>query len=489
MDSSSRIVLSESEYRLLKALHDNKVQAAPLDELPRYTGIDKSSIASLVELLRSKGIVEVKEERTTRYQLTEKGYKALEEGLPEERLLRLLRDEGLRVDEAKKLLGPEAGVAIGIARRNKWIDVSGGVIKPLLSPGKALEEAARLRRTLERIREEGTADPGLLSILVKRGLLKPVEELRKNIIVRQDLSRVLSNASVEKGSLTHRDLKTGRWRSIVLRQYDVSAEPPRLRVARRHFLSEFLDMLRDLMKELGFTEAEGPLVELELYNFDLLFQAQDHPAREVHDTLWIKDPSHGSLEGLEDLVERVSRIHSKGWGYKWSPVKSSRHVLRSQTTSVSARIISSRPKPPIRFFSLGRVFRSDVVDASHLPEFHQLDGIMGDHGIGFSDLLGLLTEVSERLGFKIKFKPGYFPFTEPSVEGYVKLPNGRWLELFGAGMFRPEVLEMAGIDYPVAAWGFGVERLAAAYYGITDIRRLYTRDVDYISDFPLARWL
>ena len=244
-------------------------------------------------------------------------------------------------------------------------------------------------------------------------------------------------------------------------------------------------MLKDIMKELGFVEVRGPLVDIELFNFDVLFQAQDHPAREIHDTLRVKEPKRVPLDEYSSLVERVARVHERGWGYKWNPEIAARVLLRSQTTAVSARVLARRPEPPIRFFTLGRVYRSDVVDATHLPEFHQLDGIMGWPGYTFRDLIGILREVAGRLGLELRLKPGYFPFTEPSVEGYVRLPNGKWLELFGAGLFRPEVLEAVGVDYPVGAWGFGVERLAAAFYGVNDIRDLYTRDVEKLRRFPL----
>jgi phenylalanyl-tRNA synthetase alpha chain len=480
-------VFSDSEYRLLEKMASKGIKEAGLEELAETLGLDKSTVASLIQLLQAKGIVHVAEKRAKRYVLTEKGEKALEQGLPEERLMELVGTGVTSLDEIKKKLGPESGIAIGMARKNGWINISQGQLHPSIPVEKALKVSEEKKKVLREIAEGNLPDSPHLQELLKRGLVKEEEIVEKRVKVLKPLDQVLREARVEKGRLTHKDLKTGEWKRVKLRAYDVTAKPPNIRIGRRHFLTIFLDTLRDIMKELGFTETWGPLVELELYNFDLLFQPQDHPAREVHDTLWIKEPVYGDTAGLEDLLERVRNVHERGWGYRWSPVKASKHVLRSQTTSVSARIITGGPEPPIRYFTLGRVFRSDVVDASHLPEFHQLDGIMGDYGISFSDLLGLLTEVSERLGFKVKFKPGYFPFTEPSVEGYVKLPSGKWLELFGAGMFRPEVLEMAGIDYPVAAWGFGVERLAAAFYGIEDIRELYTRSVDYISDFPARR--
>ncbi|MCE4601663.1 MAG: phenylalanine--tRNA ligase subunit alpha, partial [Desulfurococcales archaeon] len=380
------------------------------------------------------------------------------------------------IGEVRERLGGEAGIAIGQARRQGLIKVEGGRVR--LTGSKP-----RLRQALEAVAQGG--NPGdALGELLSRGLARRVRVRREVLELAGEPSSLLDTVEVEASRLTHDMLASGEWRRYRFRPYNVVAEPPRVLPARIHFLTSFIEMLRDLMKEMGFTEARGPIVELELFNFDLLFQAQDHPAREIHDTLWIEAPPTG-LDGYEDLVERTRKAHEEGWGYRWSPKIAARLVLRSQTTSVSARLLASQPSPPIRFFTLGRVYRSDVVDATHLPEFHQLDGIEGYNGYTFRDLLGTLREIFERLGLQVKFKPAYFPFTEPSVEGYVRLPSGRWLELFGAGLFRPEVLYMAGVDYPVGAWGFGVERLAAAFYGVSDIRLLYTKDTTYIRSFPV----
>ncbi len=473
------IPVSETEYKVLEKMARAGAREGYISDLAQVLGVPESTLHSISRLLEEKGLARVEEHTSERLELTSRGREALEKGLPEEKLIRLLEEKGGRAPlaEVREALGREAGVAIGQAKRQGLIDIRDGVVE-------YLGGSPRLREALEAV--AGGRDPGSLAgELVSRGLARRVRVKREYLKLLDDPARLLSRVRVEASRLTHDMLASGEWRRYRFRPYNVAAEPPRVLPARIHFLTEFIEMLRDLMKEMGFREARGPLVELELFNFDLLFQAQDHPAREIHDTLWIKEPSTGSLEEYRDLVERARKAHEDGWGYRWRPEIAARLVLRSQTTSVSARLLSERPEPPIRFFTLGRVYRSDVVDATHLPEFHQLDGIEGYHGYTFRDLLGTLREVFERLGLAVKFKPAYFPFTEPSVEGYVRLPNGRWLELFGAGLFRPEVLYMAGVDYPVGAWGFGVERLAAAFYGVSDIRLLYSRDVEFLRSFPV----
>ncbi|MDM7275582.1 MAG: phenylalanine--tRNA ligase subunit alpha [Thermoprotei archaeon] len=479
------VVVSESEYKLLELMRDKGFREGSIEDASRVLGVDVSTLASLVMLLKDKGLVDVEERRLKRLVLTEKGLDVLSRGLPEERLLAIISESGGLVDigRVNDVLGSEASIAIGQAKRRGLIEVSRGYIKLSVGLDKARASLESLKSALESCGRGVYPEFHVLKEFKDRGLVREVEEKVVYLKIPEDPGEMLKRVKVEISKINSEILKKGLWKRFKLRAYNVAAEPPKVYPARLHFLQEFIEMVRDIMKEMGFVEVIGPLVEVELFNFDLLFQAQDHPAREIHDSLWVKaEPV--DIEALYgDLVARVARVHEENWGYKWSPKIASRLMLRSQTTAVSSRIISTRPKPPIRIFTLGRVYRHDVVDATHLPEFHQLDGIEGYHGYTFRDLLGTLKEISERLNLHVKFKPAYFPFTEPSVEGYVKLPNGRWLELYGAGLFRPEVLEMAGVNYPVGAWGFGIERLAAAYYGIEDIRILYAGDVRYITEF------
>lgn len=481
-----RVPVSESEYRVLRLMAERGFRRGTLEEAAGSLGLDKSSLASIAMLLAEKGLIRVWEEEAEEPRLTEKGRSALETGLPEEKLLRMIAAMGgeASVGDVRDALGAEAGPAIGMAKRKGLVEVAGGRIRLLKPLEEALRAVEPLRRGLLDASEGRLPEEGALEELRRRGLVRLERRRILHLEVAGDPRRLTDRVVVEVSRLTPEMLRTGEWRRYSFRAYNVAAEPPRVLPARRHFFQEFIEMLRDIMRELGFVEVHGPLVELELFNFDVLFQAQDHPAREIHDTLWVREPRTGSLEPYRDLVERVARVHREGWRYEWDARIAARLILRSQTTAVSARVLAGRPEPPVRVFTIGKVFRSDAVSPTRLPEFHQLDGIEGEPGYTFRDLLGRLEEIAGMMGFKVRFKPAYFPFTEPSVEGYVRLPNGRWLELFGAGMFRPEVLEAVGVDYPVGAWGFGIERLAMAYYGITDIRQLYTRDIDEIRSFP-----
>ena len=498
MPGRDLVSLSEGEYEVLKRMAERGFRKGSLEEASRLLGRPPATLASIFELLASKGLVKVETREKRAYRLTERGARELEGFLPEEEAIRILSERGgsAPLEDLDAIMGSERlAAAIRFLKGRGLAEVREEGDRKILAlrvpVERALMEAGRARRVLESIAKgEDPRDEEELRDLLRRGLVRKEDHREKWIAATADPASVLKVAVVSVSKLTADMIASGAWRRASLKPYNVEAEPPRIYPAMLHFLQEFIEELRDIMREMGFREVQGPLVELELFNFDLLFQAQDHPAREVHDTLRPDLPPADLAGGLEELASRAKSVHERGWAnvkYEWRSEVAARRVLRSQMTSVSARILSGvalggQPRPPIRFFSLGRVFRRESIDSRHLPEFHQLDGIEGWEGYTFRDLLGTLAEIGERLGLRLIFKPAYFPFTEPSVEGYARLPNGSLMELFGAGLFRPEVLEMAGIDYPVGAWGMGVERLAAAYYGVSDIRELYERDVTKLRE-------
>jgi phenylalanyl-tRNA synthetase alpha chain len=234
-------------------------------------------------------------------------------------------------------------------------------------------------------------------------------------------------------------------------------------------------------------------VELEFWNCDALFMPQDHVAREVHDIYHIKTPKGPGRIAYPLLLQQVGRTHedgwttkSTGWSYKFSPDVTRQLVLRSQTTAVSMRYLAEHHEAPLRMFCIDRNFRPEKFDATHSAEFLQCEGIIGGEGLTLRDLLGYLRAISEGVGIeKIRFKPGYFPFTEPSVEGFIHIPGIGWREALPGGMFRPEVTKPLGIDFPVLAWGIGIDRLAMAALDIHDIRELCTHNLAQLRNASL----
>ena len=246
---------------------------------------------------------------------------------------------------------------------------------------------------------------------------------------------------------------------------DVTIDGNMPRIGHQHPLSAVQRELEDIFIGLGFTIAEGPEVELDYYNFQALNIPKDHPARDTQDTFYISDNI----------------------------------LLRSQTSPVQARVMENT-KPPIRIVSPGRVYRSDALDATHSPLFHQFEGLVVDKGVTMADLKGTLETFAKQMfgeETKIRFRPHHFPFTEPSAEvdvscfvcggkGCRVCKNEGWIEILGAGMVHPFVLSNCGIDpneYSGFAFGMGIERIVMIKYAIDDMRNLYENDLRFLSQF------
>ncbi len=285
-------------------------------------------------------------------------------------------------------------------------------------------------------------------------------------------------------------LKEGTWKGKDFRKYNIQLPPPRISGGALHPYKAFLDQVKSKFVSMGFAEMRGPLVESEFWDMDALFMPQFHPAREIHDVYFVKDKPHDQSIPKE-VVARVAAAHenggesgSRGWRYPFDTERTRRLILRSQGTSVSARTLGEGANHPGKYFSIARCFRYDQVDATHAPDFFQVEGIVLGEEIHFRTLLGLLTLFAKEVAKadEIKFLPAYFPFTEPSVEMHVRHPKLGWMELGGAGLFRPEVTGPLGVNVPVIAWGLGLDRMAMIALGISDIRDLFSADLGLIRE-------
>jgi len=323
---------------------------------------------------------------------------------------------------------------------------------------------------------------------------------RKNVVREKDIISSTVNLTndgkkmLERGfelideisQVTSSIIKNGEWKNKGIRPYDIHAFAPALYGGKPHPLVDLISRIRKIFLEMGFQEIEGDFVESCFWNMDVLFIPQDHPAREMQDTLYCKTPSKITVKEKK-LVDEIAKVHenggstsSSGWGYKFSKSEGERALLRTHTTVNTIRYLYNNPEPPSKVFSIGRVFRKESIDATHLPEFYQIEGIVHEEDTNFRQLIGVLKEFYKRMGFeKIRFRPGYFPYTEPSMEVEV-FWNGEWMELGGSGIFRPEVTEPVGIKNPVLAWGLGLERLAMLKFDVTDIRSLYISDLEWL---------
>ena len=302
----------------------------------------------------------------------------------------------------------------------------------------------------------------------------------------------------EIGQLTPEIIVSKRWKTTPIRPYDISIPAAGIYPGKKHYMTQLIEYIRQIWLEMGFKEMTGPILEVSFWNFDALYQPQDHPARDLADTFYMKTPEKGTLP-QEDIVKAVQATHeygwtcnSTGWRYKWNPEFAKKCILRTHTTSLSARTLAAlrNAELPAKFFSVGRCFRNETLDWKHLAEFYQTDGIVVGEDVTFRHLLGYLTRYFTKLGFpKARFRPSYFPYTEMSVEIEVLHPvQKKWLELGGAGMFRPEVVKpLLEKDVPVLAWGPGFERLVMVNYNIQDIREMYWNDLKQLREAKL--WL
>jgi phenylalanyl-tRNA synthetase alpha chain len=337
---------------------------------------------------------------------------------------------------------------------------------------------------------EDDIDKKGFSLLKGRQLLSTKEEVSRKFT----LSEAGSNFDIDNisedliGEITPEMIKSGSWKDSKFQKYSHETNVEPSNISTLHPLTRFTEEIRSIFLQMGFTEIDGDYVESAFWNMDVLFIPQDHPARELQDTFYLSEPASFIIND-EELLSKVKSIHedggdteSVGWGSKWSKETAQQALLRTHTTVGTIRYLSNNPKPPVRVFSVGRVFRREALDATHLPEFTQVEGIIVEPNANFGMLIGVLKEFYHRMGFDdVRVRPAYFPYTEPSLEVEVRFGD-KWLELGGAGIFRPEVTAPFGIDSPVLAWGLGLERLAMLRLGIKDIRMLYQSDIQWLKE-------
>lgn len=473
-------MLSKIELMLLRSLDTGKTYTP--EDAAELSGLSRDAVLKAAYMLQEKGYVRVKEDVKAHYSLTEEGERYLKEGLPEERLYSLIKSGVNSMEELRERMGKEFQIALGWLRRKNAVEIDGEKIVPKAEP--SFDE----RRALEAIRDGKIVDEGTLKILLKRKLVTKSE-------TKQVFIEVLKKPEIELGDiitdLTPEMLIDGTWRGKQFLKYDITIPAREIYGGKIHPYERIIEECRKVFLEMGFTEIKGHYVQPAFWNFDALFQPQDHPARDMQDTFYLD--RHIDLKG--DIVERVKATHengwitgSTGWGGEWSLEKARQLVLRTHTTAITIHYLAENPEPPQKAFCIDRVYRRETIDATHLPEFDQLEGVVLDKDVGFKHLLGLLKEFFTKMGFEdVRFRPGYFPYTEPSVEPEVYVEGLGWVELGGAGVFRKEVTEPLGIKGKVLAWGLGIGRLAMLKIGLKDLRRLYLPDLGWLRNMPVAR--
>lgn len=496
--------LSFQEKKILVQLQELGGKADTAD-LAVEVELDQASVMRAALSLSERGLTKRLDSKFSKAVLLPEGQGYARDRLPEKRMLVALASCGSEaIDEiaARAALNEEQKhIALTWLKRRGWAEFlkrEGETFLTMTEDGGAALSGKTADETLidllaseERNVDELPTDmKEPLRILVERGLVKIDEEIRRELeltaLGKQALEYGIELIE-EVSELSHDLLTSGRWRKAKFRRYDVVAPGAPIYPGKAHPQQQVIDELREILLEMGFIEIRSNLVESEFWNFDALFQAQDHPAREIHDSLSLSKPERTKLPSAA-LVKRVAMAHergiagSTGWGYKFNTDISRRPILCSQTTAATVRYLASHPEPPAKVFSIGRTYRHEKIDYKHLAEFYQAEGIVMDRGLTLRDMFGYLKQIVTKLGFeKIRFMPSYFPYTEPSAQALVYHEGKReWLEILGAGVFRPELLHPLGIRYPVLAWGVGLSRLIMAKLGLEDTRDLYRNDVEWL---------
>lgn len=458
--------------------------------------------------LVSRGTVAVTQEKVQETAfLTELGKQFATLGEPGQCLINKAKDNaGITVPELLKgfeLPESEVRSAFGQMRKQGILVIDKGLIS--LDPAADTSAYADKTRVLALFAEKdgrplstlAEQDAALVRSLVhKRIRAKGIFYLDKETNLHftlTDKGRPLQASILKEGltgeeisRLTPEMLREGAWRGKSFRQYSFDIAPPRKLLARKHPYREFLDFVKYKLTAMGFQEMRGPLVECEFWNMDALYMPQFHSAREIHDAYFVKQPGRAKridptfLKQVAATHEQGGDTGSAGWNYQFDSDRTHRLVLRTQGTALSARQLGKKPAIPGKYFAMARCFRPDTVDATHACDFFQCEGIMLAEDINFRTLLGLLKLFAHEVAKaeEVKFVPAYFPFTEPSVEAHMRHPRLGWIELGGAGIFRPEVTQPLGVDAPVLAWGLGLDRMAMVALKIDDIRELFTTDLD-----------
>jgi phenylalanyl-tRNA synthetase alpha chain len=448
----------KGEREILELLAKKK--RADFDSISEATGLHKDTVRRAVESLRGKGFVEVKKEEYSIAAVARELEEYAKKGFPEFSVFKKAGEK----KSVSDLNETEKRIGLVWAKKKGFVGIEKGKLIQTKNPADVEKERQLMLETYRQIKTTGKTEHAV----VLDGFF------HRRLVQRKTAKKLFAEYT---GKAVER---------IKEEKFNVSIEGKDAPLGKKHPLTKMSDRIKEIMGELGFEEMEGSVVESAFWNFDALFQPQDHPARELADTFYLEGKS--KLPEDRKLVERVKEAHERGWKYKWSREEAEKTVLRTHTTCLSARYLAAmKDKKPKKYFAVGRVFRNEATDYSHLAEFNQVEGIIAWEGATFRDLLGVLKEIYKKLGFeKIRFRPSYFPYTEPSLEVEVFFEDKKqWMELGGAGIFRPEVsIPLAGV-YPVLAWGLSLERPLMILLDMKDIRDFYKNDLSFLRSAKL----
>jgi phenylalanyl-tRNA synthetase alpha chain len=485
--------LSNIERRLLRKMKDGSLENCSVEEiLKACEWTDQAIAVGAAQGLCEKGLANQKEEHSRMIRALQNAQIAIEKGLLEERILTWIQtsEQPTMAEFQSHFDRSEAGPGIGLMKKLGMSTNDGELsFENEQSVADMIAKRKLLLSQLPLPIDE--CDGELLEHFKQRKqFVEIVESIHRTWNISTEGSQVDVNELTEVdfvNEITPELLQSDHWGDVQFRPFDVSLEASTPRTGRAHPMQALIERIRSIFLEMGFSELVDDYVQSAGWNMDALFIPQDHPAREMQDTFYLSNPDAIDIE--ESALSTWKSIHqtggdtgSRGWGGQFSEEISKRPLLRTHTTVNTVQYLARHPNKACRVFSVDRVFRNESIDRTHLPEFHQIEGIILEPDANLQMLVTTLKTFYTKMGLpEVRVRPAYFPYTEPSLEVEVKW-KGKWLELGGAGIFRPEVTEPLGITWPVSAWGMGLERLAMLVLNLDDIRQLYISDVEWLQN-------
>lgn len=502
--------------KLAETLHPLERKVLPilknkitLQEIIEITKLKEIEALRSLQWLQNKQAIEIITQSKELIDLDENGKEFLKKGMPEKKLLSALKEKELLMDKAAiaaNISREELNVSLGLLRskglaiitKEKEIKIKITDKGKIAQTQQFPEEKFLQKKFPIELNSLNQEEKQVFETLKRRKQAIKIETQKQTTVQLLELGMQLQKQSgTEKNiidQVTPQVLKTGEWKGKNFRRFDITLDAPKKHCGRLQHYRKFLDEIRTKFVNLGFTEMTGPIVETEFWNMDALYMPQFHSARDIHDAYFIKEPKYAKID--PKLIKKVKDAHEKGilgstgWGYDFDEQRTQRTVLRSHDTSISPRTLALPDlKIPGKYFQLVRCFRHDVIDGTHLPDFNQVGGFIIEEGLTLRHLFGILRMLAQEFaGAKeIRLVPGYFPFTEPSVELFAKHPDLGWIELGGAGIFRPEMITpLLGKNISVIAWGVGIDRIAMFKLGLKDIRALFSHDLEFLRNTKVS---
>ena len=487
--TTARPTTKMTEQELEKQLLRDVQRCGGVDsaQFASKTECDAKRIVGIIKSLAASNMVIFSETDKSKVNLTEEAMSFIESGSPEARAFEHVKKQGgngVPLPEFKKLEKTISEVGFKQAMQQKWLAMDKATNSVVAKVDEITDACQKYLKLIKEGKKEDVPKKELDVLIKKRKLAKV--ETWKEYLVKQGPEFALERKKLEH-DLTKEMLANGAWKTAAFKEYTLVPGAGNIPASGHvHPLLKVRRAFREIFLQLGFSEMPtNNFVESGFWNFDTLIQPQQHPARDAHDTFFMKTPAKANF-APEDYVEKVKMMHevgghgSVGHNYAWKREEADKNILRTHTTAVSARMLHKLAEDgfkPCKLFSIDRVFRNEAVDRTHLAEFHQVEGVVCDKGLTLGDLIGVIRQFFAQLGMtQVRFKPAFNPYTEPSMEIFAFHPMlGKWVEVGNSGMFRPEMLLPMGLpeDVNVIAWGLSLERPTMIMFGIDNIRDLF----------------